>query len=54
MSKQVKDMIVKEYRSRFAGLDGAVLVEIRGMSNTDTAAMRGKLREGKVRVTIVR
>lgn len=54
MSKPVKDLIVKEYRTRFAGLDGAVLVEIRGLSNSDTASMRGKLRESKVRVTIVR
>jgi len=54
MSKPVKDLIIKEYRTRFEGLDGAVLVEIRGMSNTDTAAMRGKFRESKVRVTIVR
>ncbi|MDA1105025.1 MAG: 50S ribosomal protein L10 [Planctomycetota bacterium] len=54
MSKQVKDMIVREYQRRFDGIGEAVLVEIRGMSSTEDSAFRTRLRKHGVRVTVIR
>lgn len=54
MSKQVKDMIVREYQRRFDGVGEAVLVEIRGMSNLENTSFRQGLRKDGVRVTVIR
>jgi len=54
MSKPVKEMIIEEYRRRFDGLDGGVVVELRGIDAEDTVAIRSGLRERGVRVTVVR
>lgn len=54
MSKPVKEMIVKEYRKRFDGVEAAVLVEIRGMAATATNKMRTDFARKSVRVTVVK
>jgi len=54
MSKPVKEMLVAEYRRRFADLDAAVVVEIRGLDAEGTASLRGELREKAIRVAIVK
>lgn len=54
MSKPVKEMIVKEYRKRFDGVEAAVLVEIRGMTATDNNRMRNDFARKNVRVTVVK
>jgi len=54
MSKTIKEMIVREYRTRFEGVEGAVAVELRGLDSTTTNRMRSHLRSKDVRVTVVK
>ena len=54
MSKTIKEMIVKEYKNRFHGATGAVLVEIRGMDASMNNAMRTTLQEKHIRVSVVK
>jgi len=54
MSKPVKDLIIAEYRKRFAGVTGAVVVEIRGLDASANNRMRTKFRAGGVHVTVVK
>lgn len=54
MSKPVKDMIVAEYEKRFAEVDCAVVIEVRGMDANDNNAFRGILAKNDIRVTIVK
>lgn len=54
MSKPVKEMIVADYEKRFADVDSAVVVEIRGMDANDNNALRGALASNDIRVTIVK
>ncbi|MSR44171.1 MAG: 50S ribosomal protein L10 [Phycisphaerales bacterium] len=54
MSKPIKNMIVGEYKQRFAGVEGAILIEIRGMPAKSNTALRAQLRASNVRVTVVK
>jgi large subunit ribosomal protein L10 len=54
MSKPVKNMIVKEYRNRFSGVEGAVLVEIRGLDASATNKMRNDFARKSVKVAVVK
>jgi ribosomal protein L10 len=54
MSKPVKNMIVKEYRKRFSGVEGAVLVEIRGLDAPATNKMRNDFARKNVKVAVVK
>ena len=54
MSKTVKQMIVKEYRTRFSGVQGAVLVEIRGLDAPATNKMRNDFARKNVKVAVVK
>lgn len=54
MSKPIKNMIVSEYRKRFEQVEGAVLVELRGMPARANTQLRAQLRTHKVRVTVVK
>ena len=54
MSKPVKNMIVKEYRHRFSGVEGAVLVEIRGLDAPATNKMRNDFARKSVKVAVVK
>lgn len=54
MSKPVKDMIIAEYRKRFDGVTGAVVVEIRGLDAAANNRMRNRFRAGGVRVTVLK
>ncbi len=54
MSKPVKNLITEAYRQRFADLDGAVLIDIRGVKATDTNRLRAGLQEKQVRITVVK
>lgn len=54
MSKTVKEMIVRDYRTRFKGVEGAVAVELRGLDSITTNRMRTHLRKKEVRVTVVK
>ena len=54
MSKPVKNLMIKEYQQRFGELDGAVLIDMRGMKAVDTNALRRNLADKGMKVTIVR
>jgi ribosomal protein L10 len=53
MSKTVKGMIIREYKSRLTGMEDATLISIRGISSNDTNKIRGTLRKKNIRVTMV-
>lgn len=54
MSKPVKQMIVKEYRKRFSSVEGAILVEIRGLDAHSTNKMRNDFARKNVKVAVVK
>jgi large subunit ribosomal protein L10 len=54
MSKQVKEMIIREYKSRLAGFNDATLISIRGVKAQDTTKLRGVLRKKQVKVSVIR
>ena len=54
MSKPIKGMIISEYQKRFGDIDGALVIDIRGVKANDNNAMRLGLRRKNVRVTIVK
>lgn len=54
MSKTIKEMIVREYKHRFDGVEGAVAVELRGLDALSTNRMRSHLRGKNVRVAVVK
>lgn len=54
MSKPIKNLIASEYTSRFEGVSGAVVVEIRGLDAGATTSMRNSLRSKGIRVTVVK
>jgi large subunit ribosomal protein L10 len=54
MSKTVKQIIMRDYVTRVAGHDDALLISIRGMKGVDTTRMRAKLRGKKIKVSVIR
>lgn len=54
MSKPIKELVIDDYKSRFEELDGALLVDIRGISANDNNAMRSGLRKKQIRVTVIK
>ena len=54
MSKPVKNLITAEYKKRFADLEGAVLIDIRGITSNDNNKLRAGLLSKQVRVTVVK
>ncbi len=54
MSKPVKEMIQAEYARRFGDLEGALVVDIRGIEANDNNAMRLSLLEKNIRITVVK
>jgi large subunit ribosomal protein L10 len=54
MSKPIKELIVADYQKRFDALDGALVVDIRGMTSNETNTMRAELRSKQIRVTIIK
>jgi large subunit ribosomal protein L10 len=54
MSKTVKEMIIRDYKSRLEGVNDATLISIRGVKAIDTTKLRGVLRKKQVKVTVVR
>lgn len=54
MSKPVKDMIIAEYRKRFGGVQGGVVVEIRGLDATSNNSLRTNFRKKGARVSVLR
>ena len=54
MSKPVKNMIIEMYREQFRDLNGAVLVDIRGVTSNDGMKIRDGLLKKGIRVTVVK
>jgi large subunit ribosomal protein L10 len=54
MSKPVKNLTTNEYKKRFGDLEGAVLIDIRGISSNDNNKLRAGLKQKQVRVTVVK
>lgn len=54
MSKPIKNLIVDSYKKRFNGLEGAVVIDVRGVESNDTNALRTELNGQGVRVTVVK
>lgn len=54
MSKPVKEMIIDEYRRRFDGVTGGVLVHIRGLDAISNNSMRNELRKKSIQVTLLK
>ncbi|MHC5005121.1 MAG: 50S ribosomal protein L10, partial [Planctomycetota bacterium] len=54
MSKPIKEMIIDDYRSRFQDLEGALVVDIRGIPANDNNALRLALQEQSIRVTVIK
>jgi large subunit ribosomal protein L10 len=55
MSKPVKQMIIDLYRKTFEDADGAVLIDIRGITANENNALRGDLaKKAGVRITVVK
>lgn len=54
MSKDVKDMIMGDYASRFEGCDDALLVSIRGIDANSNNSIRRTLGKKDIHVTVIR
>jgi large subunit ribosomal protein L10 len=54
MSKPVKEMIMADYKRRFEDLEGALVIDIRGIGANDNNDFRLSLAERNVRVTVLK
>jgi large subunit ribosomal protein L10 len=54
MSKPMKQMLVRDFESRFDGHDNALLISVRGVGAIDNSAMRQSLAKQDIRVTVIR
>jgi len=53
MSKPIKNLIAANYRQKFAEVEGAVLIDIRGITSNDNNKLRANLAQKNIRVTVV-
>jgi large subunit ribosomal protein L10 len=54
MSKPVKEMIIDEYKSRFHELEGALVVDVRGIPANENNEFRLGLQKESIRVTVIK
>ncbi len=54
MSKTVKDMMTRMYREKFAEVNDAVLIDVRGIESNDNNALRGDLAGKQIRISVVK
>jgi large subunit ribosomal protein L10 len=54
MSKPVKEMIMRDYKSRLEGFEEAMLISIRGVGAIDTTRLRSQLAGKDIKVTVIR
>jgi large subunit ribosomal protein L10 len=54
MSKPVKELMVEDYRRRFGDLQGALVVDIRGIEANQNNELRLSLQQQAVKVTVIR
>jgi len=53
MSKPIKNLITAQYKQRFADVESAVLIDIRGIASNDNNKLRADLKQKQIRVTVV-
>lgn len=53
MSKVIKNLVTKTYREQFGDLDGAVLIDIRGVGANDNNALRATLAQKSIRISVI-
>ena len=53
MSQKLKELIQKELKSQFAGVNDLIVVSLRGISGNDNNALRGELLDKHVRLRVV-
>ena len=54
MSKPVKELITSNYKQRFGELEGAVIIDIRGIDANKNNAFRLDLQEKDIRITVLK
>lgn len=54
MSKSVKNLMIRDYQERLAGIGDALVISIRGVGAIENNKMRLDLRKKKVRITVMR
>ena len=54
MSKPVKELIIDDYKERFEDVEGALVVDIRGMTSNDNNSLRRGLQQKHIRVTVIK
>lgn len=54
MSKPIKNLIVESYKKRFEGIEGGVLVDVRGVTSNDNNKFRHSLAQKQIKVTVVK
>lgn len=54
MSKAVKTLMIRDYKTKFEGVNDAVLVSLRGVGGIETNKMRTALAKKNIKVTMVR
>jgi large subunit ribosomal protein L10 len=54
MSKFVKDMITKDLRNRLEGIDDALLVDVIGLKNDKSVALRQRLRKKNIHLLVIK
>lgn len=54
MSKTVKNLMIRDYQNRIAGISDALVISIRGVGAIENNKMRLDLRKKNVRITVMR
>jgi large subunit ribosomal protein L10 len=54
MSKPIKELIIDDYKERFEQIDGALVLDIRGITANDNNSIRKGLQKKQIRVTVVK
>ena len=54
MSKPIKNLITEAYKDKFGELDGAVLIDIRGVASNDNNTLRATLAKKAIRISVVK
>lgn len=54
MSKAIKNLMIRDYKDRFQGVNDAVVVSIRGLPAIETNRIRVGLAKKNIKVTVVR
>lgn len=54
MSKPIKNLIVDSYKTKFDGLTGAVVIDVRGIKSNENNNLRADLAKDGIKVTVVK